>query len=58
MVEGARLESVFTVKRNVGSNPTPSVYKKEERVHLSRRSEAKAGNPTPSGLSIGCELEY
>jgi len=25
---------------------------------LSRRSEAKAGNPTPSGLSIGCELEY
>ena len=31
MAEGARLESVFTGNRNVGSNPTPSATISSER---------------------------
>ena len=30
MAEGARLESVFTGNRNVGSNPTPSATTRDE----------------------------
>ena len=32
MAEGARLESVFTGNRNVGSNPTPSATIRSERL--------------------------
>ena len=40
MAEGARLESVFTGNRNVGSNPTPSASK-------------PLANPTFPGLTGG-----
>ena len=32
VAEGARLESVFTGNRNVGSNPTPSASPSDNRV--------------------------
>ena len=32
MAEGARLESVFTGNRNVGSNPTPSATSRRARL--------------------------
>ena len=32
MAEGARLESVFTGNRNVGSNPTPSATTHSKRL--------------------------
>ena len=36
MAEGARLESVFTGNRNVGSNPTPSANVCEQAIVLVR----------------------
>ena len=36
MAEGARLESVFTGNRNVGSNPTPSATFCEQTIVLAR----------------------
>ena len=34
MAEGARLESVFTGNRNVGSNPTPSASPQSQALNL------------------------
>ena len=43
MAEGARLESVFTGNRNVGSNPTPSATLLENvfscRLHGSQKAQ-------------------
>ena len=39
MAEGARLESVFTGNRNVGSNPTPSASLLQNWLSADRKQE-------------------
>ncbi len=52
MAEGARLESVFTGNRNVGSNPTPSANLTHKALQLRRlfACSALCPNGCPSGL--------
>ena len=56
MAEGARLESVFTGNRNVGSNPTPSArptFADLRRITL-RLASVTNIRQSPAEVSVSC----
>ena len=53
MAEGARLESVFTGNRNVGSNPTPSAI----APSILFFQQEQHGDDEPSGFGRGSWLQ-
>jgi hypothetical protein len=60
VAEGARLESVFTGNRNVGSNPTPSarwLYPHIPGVHNPSENQAKIAT-LASSVATGCSRVY
>ena len=56
MAEGARLESVFTGNRNVGSNPTPSASPLQNLVSRLSSPSFNCAGLVPLGVLISVPL--
>ena len=58
MAEGARLESVFTRKGNVGSNPTLSASSKRLSGACDQFAITLRGNANSTTLECACAISF